>query len=267
MNNIYTDRFKDKVIIVTGATSGIGKETAIRAAMEGGKVVLAGRREKLGNEVIAEIKEKGGNAIFVQADLSREEDAAKLIKEAVNTYGKIDIAVNNAGIMGNPCPVHKLSVNEMDSVINSNFYSVLYCCKYEIKQFLEQNTGGIIINNSSSAGIIGVPGLPAYNASKHAVNGLTKNLAMDYAQYNIRVNSINPSSTFTPLLENAIELHKKQSQDPSEKESFVGAKQTSLLQRPSYASEQAAAILFLASNDATHMTGATVTTDGGFTTY
>lgn len=267
MNNIYTDRFKDKVIIVTGATSGIGKETAIRAAMEGGKVVLAGRREKLGNEVVTEIKEKGGNAIFVQADLSKEEDAEKLVKEAVNTYGKIDIAINNAGIMGNPCPIHKLSLDEMDSVINSNLYSVLYCCKYEIKQLLEQKTGGVIINNSSSAGIIGVPGLPAYNASKHAVNGLTKNLAMDYAQYNIRVNSVNPSSTFTPLLENAIELNKKQSQDPSQKESFVGVKQTSLLKRPSYASEQAAAILFLASEDATHMTGATVTTDGGFTTY
>lgn len=267
MNKIYKDRFKNKVIIVTGATSGIGKETAIRAAIEGAKVVLSGRRKNLGDEIVEEIKKEGGEAIFVQADLTKEESAIKLVETAVNTYGRIDIAINNAGIMGNPCPVHKLSLEEMDSVINTNFYSVLYCCKYEIKQFIKQKTGGIIINDSSVAGITGIPGLPAYNASKHAINGLTKNLAIDYAKYNIRVNSVNPSSTFTPLLENSIKLYKKQSTDPTQTESFVGAKRASLLQRPSEAFEQAAAILFLASEDATHMTGATVTTDGGFTSY
>jgi len=132
---------------------------------------------------------------------------------------------------------------------------------------LKQKTGGVIINDSSVAGITGIPGLPAYNASKHAINGLTKNLAIDYAKHNIRVTSINPSSTFTPLLERAIELHKKQSADKTQTESFVGVKQTSLLQRPSEAYEQASAILFLASDDSTHITGATVTTDGGFTSY
>lgn len=149
MNKIYKDRFKNKVIIVTGATSGIGKETAIRAAIEGAKVVLSGRRKNLGDEIVEEIKKEGGEAIFVQADLTKEESAIKLVETAVNTYGRIDIAINNAGIMGNPCPVHKLSLEEMDSVINTNFYSVLYCCKYEIKQFIKQKTGGIIINDSS----------------------------------------------------------------------------------------------------------------------
>lgn len=267
MNQIYENRFKDKVIIVTGATSGIGKETAIRAAMEGGKVVLCGRRKSLGDEIVKEIKAKGGEAIFVQTDLTQEESAINLVKTAVNTYGKIDIAINNAGIMGMPCPVHKLTLEEMDSVINTNFYSVVYCCKHEINQFIKQQTGGVIINDSSVAGITGVPGLPAYNASKHAINGLTKNLAIDYAKYNIRVNSVNPSSTFTPLLERSIELHKDQVADKTQTESFVGTKQASLLQRPSQASEQASAILFLASDDATHMTGATVATDGGFTSY
>lgn len=267
MNKIYKDRFKDKVVIVTGATSGIGKETAIQAAMEGAKVVLAGRRKNLGDELVVEIKEKGGEAIFVQADLSKEECVIELIDTAVNTYGKIDIAINNAGIMGNPCPVHKLSIDEMDSVINTNLYSVIYCCKYEIQQFIKQKTGGVIINNASVAGMIGVPGLPAYNASKHAVNGLTKNLAIDYAKHNIRINSVNPASTFTPLLDRSLELYKKQSEDPSQTESFVGAKQSSLLKRPSNSSEQAAAILFLASDDSTHMTGAVMATDGGFTAY
>lgn len=267
MSRIYENRFKDKVIIVTGATSGIGKETAIRAAMEGGKVVLCGRRKNLGEEVVNSIREEGGEAIFVQADLTKEDDAISLVEAAVAAYGKIDIAINNAGTMGNPCPVHKLSIEEMDSVMNTNFYSAVYCCRHELTQFVKQNSGGVIVNVSSVAGITGVPGLPAYNASKHALDGLTKNLAIDYAKYNIRVTSVNPASTFTPLLDRALEFHKKQSADKTQTESFVGAKQASLLQRPSKASEQASAILYLASDDSTHMTGATVTSDGGFTSY
>lgn len=274
MNKIYKDRFKDKVMIVTGATSGIGKETAIRAAMEGAKVVLAGRRKNLGDEIVQQIKSAGGDASFVQADLSKEDSAIELINKTVDIYGKLDIAVNNAGIMGNPCPIHKLSREEFDSVIESNVYSVLFCCKYEILQFMKQKTGGVIINNASAAGLTGVPGLPAYNSSKHAVNGLTKNIAMDYSKYNIRINSINPSSTITPILERSLELYKKQiieaknaGIDLSKSESFVGSKHESLLKRPSEASEQAAAILFLASNDSTHMTGAAMATDGGWTTF
>lgn len=267
MNRIYKDRFKDKVIIVTGATSGIGKETAILAGMEGAKVVVSGRRKNLGEGVVEEIRSKGGEAIFVQADLSKEEDAINLVETAVNTYGKIDIAINNAGIMGTPCPIHMLTLEEMDSVLNTNFYSVVYCCRHEVNQFIKQKTGGVIINNSSVAGITGVPGLPAYNASKHAVTGLTKNLAIDYAKYNIRINSVHPSSTFTPLLEHAKELAEKQLVNHSSNESFVGTKQMSLLKRPSTAAEQASAILFLASDDSTHMTGANVATDGGWTAF
>ena len=275
MDRIYKDRFKDKVIIVTGATSGIGKETAMRAAMEGGKVVLAGRRKELGEEIVSEIKNRGGEASFVQVDLSKEECAKELIDKAVDIYGRLDIAINNAGIMGNPCPIHMLSKEEMDSVININFYSVAFCCKYEIEQFIKQKSGGVIINDSSVAGLTGIPGLPAYNASKHAVNGLTKNLAVDYSgKFNIRINSINPSSTATPILERSMEIFKEQMNKAKEKgvdlsqtESFVGSKHESLIKRPSNPSEQASAILFLASDDASHMTGSTVATDGGWTAF
>lgn len=275
MDRIYKDRFKDKVIIITGATSGIGKETAIRAAMEGGKIVLAGRRKELGAEIVAEIKNRGGEASFIQVDLSKEESAQELINKTIDIYGKLDIAINNAGIMGTPCPIHKLSKEDMDSVINTNFYSVLFCCKYEIEQFIKQKTGGVIINNSSVAGLTGIPGLPAYNASKHAINGLTKNLAIDYSsKFNIRINSINPSATVTPILEESRELYKEQMAKAKEKgidlsktESFVGSKHQSLLKRPAESSEQASAILFLASDDASHMTGSTVAVDGGWTTF
>lgn len=274
MNTIYRDRFKDKVMIVTGATSGIGKETAIRASLEGAKVVLAGRRKELGDKIVEEIKEQGGEASFVQVDLSKEDSALKLVNAAVDIYGKIDIAVNNAGAMGNPCPIHNLTIEEMDFIIETNVYSVLFCCKYEIQQFMKQKTGGVIINNSSTAGLTSTPGFPAYIASKHAVNGLTKNMAIDYAPFNIRINSVNPSSTSTPLTERAISMYKDQVKEAKEKGldlskavSFGTGKRESLLKRPAEPSEQAAAILFLASEDSTHMTGATLAVDGGWTAF
>ena len=274
MNLIFENRFKDKVIIVTGATSGIGKATAIRAAREGGKVILTGRRENLGLEIVDVIKKNGGEAAFLKLDLSKEEACKSLIDETIKIYGKLDIAINNAGIMGTPAPLHEIEKEEMDRVMDINLYSVFFCCKYEIQQFLKQKTGGVIINDASVAGLVGVPGLPGYNASKHAVNGLTKCLAMDYAQYNIRVNSVNPSETATPLVKtNAavymekIKQAKEKGLDPSETCCFIGSKRENLLKRPATAEEQAASILFLASDDASYMTGATVATDGGWTAF
>lgn len=274
MSMIFENRFKDKVMIVTGATSGIGKATAIRAALEGAKVVLVGRRELLGLEIVKEIKNRGGEATFLTLDLSTEEAAKKLVEETINTYGKLDIVINNAGVMGTPCPVHELEKEDMDKVMDINLYSLLFCCKHEILQFMKQNSGGVIINNASVAGLTGVPGLPAYNASKHAVNGLTKNLAIDYSKYNIRINSVNPATTETPLVETNAKAYlekikeaKAQGIDPSAIASFVGVKRETLFKKPATSEEQAASILFLASDDASHMTGATVATDGGWTAF
>lgn len=267
MSLLYQDRFKDKVILVTGGTTGIGKATALRAAQEGAKVVIVGRNAEKGNEVIKEIESKNGTATFLQYDLTDEMAAKEIVDKTIDVYNRLDIAVNNVGIMGNPAPVHMLTKEEMDRVFNTNFYSCVYACRYEIIQFLKQNEGGVIINNASVAGITGVPGLPAYNASKHAVNGLTKTLAIDYAPYHIRVNSVNPASTDTPLTQSAKELIIKQMKDGKEMPSIVSQKNSNLQMKAATSEQQAASILFLASDDASHMTGEIVQTDGGWTAF
>lgn len=207
-------------------------------------------------------------------DLSKEEDCHKMVEETITTYGTLDIAINNAGVMGNPSPLHKLEAERMNYTMNNNFYSVFYCCKYELQAFLKLDVQGVIVNNASIAGLTGLPGNPAYVASKHAVNGLTKNLALDYAKYGIRVNSVNPAGTQTPMVDEAMEYVKasikkamEKGLDPAAAGSMAGQKTKTMQQRYATAEEQAASILFLASDDATHMTGETVATDGGWTSF
>ncbi|MGL4948003.1 MAG: SDR family NAD(P)-dependent oxidoreductase [Mycoplasma sp.] len=276
--NIFKDRFKDKVILITGASDGIGKAVAIRASKEGAKLILNDIKEELGIKLANEINASGGDAIYINADLSVEENVKLLIATGIAEFNKIDIAINNAGVMGNPSPVHLLDKSEMDFTMNNNFYSVYYCCKYELQHFIDHKIAGVIVNNASIAGITGLPGNPAYVASKHAVNGLTKNLALDYARFNIRVNSVNPAGTQTPMVDEAMKfvMSKRQEAisngvDPSVAQSMAGSKTKSILKEVSNkdatADEQAASILFLASDDSSHMTGAILTTDGGWTSF
>lgn len=273
--NVYEERFKDKVLLVTGSTTGIGRAVAIRAAKEGAKVVVVGRRKEKGEEVVDEIRQDGGEAMFVQIDLSSEESSKQLIETVVNQYGRLDIAINNAGTMGKDIQIHNLEQEEMDRVMNINFFSTVYCCHYEIQQFMKQQTGGVIINNASVAGLVAVAGLPAYNASKHAVNGLTKALAIDYAKYGIRVNSVNPAQTDTPMTRQAkIDISRKVRdakkagiENPMSVITTLSCKTTNMQQRAATPEEQAASILYLASDDATHITGAMVQTDGGWSSF
>lgn len=274
MTMIFKGRFEDKVMIITGASRGIGKATAKRAAAEGAKVVLVDIRAEQGEEVLREITESGGEGIFLNLDISKQENADRMVEETVQHFGKLDIAVNNAGVMGNPSPLHNLKKEDMDYTMANNFYSVYFCCKSELSQFLSQGTGGVIVNNASIAGVTGLPGNPAYVSSKHAVNGLTKNLALDYARYGIRVNSVNPAGTATPMVEEAYAfVMKKQKEaldaglDPKKAQSMAGQKTKTMQEREATAEEQAASISFMVSEDATHMTGAVVQTDGGWTSF
>lgn len=271
---LFNGRFEGKVMIVTGAARGIGKATALRAAAEGAQVVLADIRKEEGEAVLAEILKNGGDAIFLNLDVSVEENANKMVQEAVTAFGKLDVAINNAGVMGNPNPLHELPKADMDFTMANNFYSAYFCCKSELAQFLAQGNGGVIVNNASIAGMTGLPGNPAYVASKHAVNGLTKNLALDYARHGIRINSVNPAGTATPMVEEAYAFVVSKQKaaiaagmDPSKAQSMAGQKTKTMQERDATAQEQAASILFLASDDATHMTGATLQTDGGWTSF
>lgn len=198
MTHILKDRFKDKIIIVTGASRGIGKETALRAYKEGAKVVIVDLLDE-GEKVVEEIKANGGEAIFVKANLSKEDDVKSVVEKTVDTFGKVDVLINNAGVSGNPQALSISTNEDFDFIFKTNFYSVFLCCKHVISQFIEQNTGGSIVNTASIGGLVGLPGTPAYVSSKHAINGLTKNMAIDYAKYGIRVNSINPAPTNTPM--------------------------------------------------------------------
>lgn len=274
----FAGRFDNKVMLITGAANGIGRATALRAAKEGAKLVLVDIKEEEGKETLQMILNAKGEAIYLNLDLSLEESSEKMVAAALETYGRLDIAINNAGVMGQPSPAHQLDKERLDFTMLNNFYSVFFSCKHEINAFIQQNVGGVIVNNASIAGITGLPGNPAYVASKHAVNGLTKNLALDYARYGIRVNSVNPAGTDTPMVHEAMAYVKARraeaianGMDPAAAQSMAGSKTKSILKGVSNvdatSEEQAASILFLASDDSTHMTGAIVQTDGGWTSF
>ncbi|MEG0875358.1 MAG: SDR family oxidoreductase [Clostridiales bacterium] len=274
MTEFLKDRFNNKVMIITGAARGIGEATALRAGQEGGLLVLVDKRQEEGEDVLKKVLALGGKAIFLNLDISIEENAKAMVEKAVATYGKLDIAINNAGVMGNPGNVANLSKEQMDFTMANNFYSVFFSCKYELQQFIKQGNGGAIVNNASIAGITGLPGNAAYVASKHAVNGLTKNMALDYAGDKIRVNSVNPAGTSTPMVTEAYAyvLEKRKEAiaagiSEEDAQSMAGEKQNSMLKREATAQEQAASILFLASDDASHMTGCIMATDGGWTSF
>lgn len=273
---MYEHRFEDKVMVVTGGTSGIGKAVCLRAGAEGAKVVIAGRNEQRGKAIEEEIKSNGGEATFIQCDVTKKEDIIALYAKTVEIYGGIDVAINNAGIVGDSKKIDELTDEDWFSVVNANLNAMYYCLKEEIKYMLESGKGGAIVNTASVAGIRAVPAGPAYCASKHGVVGLTKSVAMDYATLGITCNAICPAGTDTPLTEAAKEkLYgkiaelKAQGKDPNEfmKNSMLAGKTQTLQKRNATSEEQAATILYFASDEAKHITGSIVASDGGFTAY
>lgn len=270
------DRFKGKNVLVTGGTSGIGKETCIRAGLEGVFIIVSGRSVERGEQVVNEIKENGGQALFIKADMQKEEDILNLFKVIEEECGHLDVVINNAGIVGKNKRIDQMEMEDWSEVINTNLNAVFLCCREASRNMIANKIPGAIVNVASVAGMTGVLHASSYVASKHGVNGLTKAIAADLAPFNIRCNSVNPASTQTPILENTKQAVRMQigalmeqgkSLEEAKNETIVGGKTETLQKRVATASEQASTILYLASDEATHITGSIVASDGGYTAY
>lgn len=248
-----TTDYTGKVALVTGGTSGIGRATAIAFAQAGAKVVLSGRREKEGAAVVAEIERLGGTAAFVRADVAVEADVKAMVDFAVATYGRLDVAFNNAGVewMG---PLDQATEAEYRRVFDINVWGVLNSMRHEIPAMLRTG-GGAIVNTSSVAGHIGMAQVSVYIASKHAVEGLTKAVALEFAKQNIRVNSVAPAVIATDMVDRFA---------GAEGETREYLKSLHPVGREGRSEEVAAAVLYLCSEAAQFTTGISLPVDGGF---
>ena len=198
-----SSRFAGKVVLITGATSGIGETTARMFAKEDAIVHFCGRRENLGAKIAQEININGGRASYQKADVRNEQEVKSFVDNCVQKYGRIDIVFNNAGIESKPFTVAEQSLNNWLDVMTTNSTGVFLSMKYELPQMLRQG-GGVIINNASVSGHVGFATIAPYSASKHAIMSLTKVAALEYANKNIRVNSISPGAVDTPTLRRAL---------------------------------------------------------------
>lgn len=247
--------FSGKVALVTGGSRGIGRATALLFARSGAKVVI-GDLDPAGAETVEAIKQDGGNAVFVQTDVRVEEAVTNLIATALNTYGAVHCAFNNAGILPPTATLAETNGSTFEEVMAVDLKGVFFCMKYEIQQML-QNGGGIIVNNASIAGIIAEPGISAYVAAKHGVIGLTKVAAMEYAAHGIRINAIAPG-----LVETA--MTKAWFDDPNIRRYFVANTPIGRIAQPK---EMAGMVLFLCSDYASFAVGQTFVIDGGYTVH
>lgn len=250
-----TTSMDGKVALVTGGSTGIGRAVALAFGAAGAKVVICARHAAAGEEVVRAIGDSGGEAIFVQADVTRASEVAALIEQTVATYGRLDYACNNAGVGGSFASTADFDEDEWDQIIATNLKGVWLCMKYEIPQMLKQG-GGAIVNIASAGGLVGVPGLPAYTASKHGVVGLTKVTALEYAQAGIRVNSVCPGTIRTPMVDAAAKS------DPNVEAMMLSLHPIGRLGMPD---EISGAVLFLCSDAASFITGHAMLIDGGAT--
>jgi NAD(P)-dependent dehydrogenase (short-subunit alcohol dehydrogenase family) len=243
-----------KVVVITGASSGMGEAAARLFAREGAKLVLGARRSKEGEAVVAELKKQGADATFVQTDVKDEASVKNLLDAAVKKYGKIDIAFNNAGVDGNFTPFTEQTNENYDNIIDTNVKGIFWSMKHEIEIMLKQGHG-VIVNNASMGSYIGFKNGAAYIASKHAVMGLTKTAALEYFPKGIRVNAVNPGIIDTPFQDRLWGSEEA-------KQNFA---KSTIPERIGTSEEVAEAVLFLASDKASFISGHGLIIDGGYT--
>jgi NAD(P)-dependent dehydrogenase (short-subunit alcohol dehydrogenase family) len=246
---------KGNVALITGSTSGIGRATALAFARKGAHVVVTGRREEQGEEVVKEIADAGSEGLFVQTDINSAEDIQHMVAAAMERFGRLDYAFNNAGIEGRPGPLVEQDEENYRQVFDANVRGVFLSMKYEIPAMLE-NGGGAIVNNSSIAGMIGMAGMGIYVASKHAVLGLTKAAALECAQQGVRINAVCPAAIQTEMYDRFV------GEDPDAQEYM---KSMHPIGRIGKASEVADAVVYLCSDEASFLVGHALAIDGGFT--
>jgi NAD(P)-dependent dehydrogenase (short-subunit alcohol dehydrogenase family) len=243
-----------KVGLVTGGTSGIGRETVVLFAKAGAKVVVAGRREVEGEETVELIRAAGGEGLFVKTDVSKASEVDALVRKTVEKFGRLDVAFNNAGIEGAWVPIVRQSEEDFDRIISVNLKGVWLCLKYELRQMLKQGGGGAVVNMASIIGLIGSAGVAAYSASKHGVIGLTKTAALENAKSGIRINAVCPGFTETPMADRIFRA-------PGVRKYVLSCHPVGRLGRPM---EIAEAVVWMCSDRASFMTGQSLVLDGGF---
>ena len=246
-------KLEGRIGVVTGGASGIGRATALIMAREGAKVVVSDVQEAGGEETVHLIQQSRGEARFIKADVANTEDVERLIARTVEAYGRLDWAFNNAGISGAIAATHEYPDADWQRVFDINVTGVWYCMRAEIRRMLEQG-GGVIVNTASDAGLIALPGISAYVAAKHAVVGLTKAAALEYAKSNIRVISVCPGYVETPILDPL------KQQAPEFMEKAMRDEPVGRLGRPEEIGE---AVAWLCSDGASFVTGIAMPVDGG----
>jgi NAD(P)-dependent dehydrogenase (short-subunit alcohol dehydrogenase family) len=247
--------FKGKTALITGGTSGIGEATALAFAKAGANVVLTGRREKEGEAVAEKVRKHGVRGVFVRADAVSDKDTRRAVEEAVSLTGKLDFAFNNAGYEGVWAPLIEQTEENYTKTFDINVRGVLLSMKHEITAMLKTG-GGSIVNNASVAGSIGFPGASVYVASKHAVIGLSKSAALDYAKQGVRINVVSPAAIKTEMFERAFG-------NDAEKMAYMGSLHP--IGRVGHVDEIASAVLWLCTPGAGFVTGFDLKVDGGFT--
>lgn len=247
------NEFKDKVALVTGGSYGIGRATAIAFAKKGAHVVIADVLEN--KETIEQIEAEGSKALFVNCNISKQNEVKNLIGLIIKRFGRLDFAFNNAGIEGNQAPTHECTEENWDKTMGVNLKGIWLCMKYEIEHMLKQGKGAIV-NTSSAAGLIGFPGLPAYVATKHGVVGLTRTAALENAKQGIRVNAVCPGVIHTDMIDRLT------GKDKEVEKTYIDMEPMGRMGLPE---EVADVVVWLCSDQSSFVTGHALAVDGGLT--